>query len=139
MPPGTGDVQLSMVQATQMSGGVIVTTPQDVALLDGQRGLAMFQQMNVPVLGFVENMSYFTPPGSTERFEIFGHGGGRKLAEKAEVPFLGEIPIEIAIREGGDKGEPIVASAPDSPAGQAFLEIAKQVAAQISIHSLQPA
>lgn len=139
MPPGTGDVQLSMVQATQMSGGVIVTTPQDVAVLDGQRGLAMFQQMNVPVLGFVENMSYFTPPGTTERFEIFGHGGGRRLAEKAEVPFLGEIPIEIAIREGGDKGEPIVAADPDSPAAKAFLEIAKQVAAQISIHSLQPA
>jgi ATP-binding protein involved in chromosome partitioning len=139
MPPGTGDAQLSMVQSTDMSGGVIVTTPQEVALLDGQKGLAMFRQMNVPVLGFIENMSYFIPPGSTERFEIFGHGGGKKMAEEYGVPFLGEVPIDIEIRKGGDKGEPVVACQPDSEVSKAFIEIAKQVAAQISIHALQPA
>lgn len=138
MPPGTGDAQLSMVQSTDMSGGVIVTTPQEVALLDGQKGLAMFRQMNVPVLGFIENMSYFQPPGSTERFEIFGHGGGKRMAEEYGVPFLGEIPIDIAIRAGGDSGKPVVATDPDSAISQSFIEIAKQVAAQISIHALQP-
>ena len=139
MPPGTGDAQLTMVQATQLSGGVIVTTPQEVALLDGQKGLAMFQQMDVPVLGFVENMSYFQPPGSTERFEIFGHGGGKRIAEAAGVPFLGEIPLDTAIREGGDEGAPITATNPESPVAKAFIEIAKQVAAQVSIHALTPA
>jgi ATP-binding protein involved in chromosome partitioning len=139
MPPGTGDAQLTMVQATQLSGGVIVTTPQEVALLDGQKGLAMFQQMDVPVLGFVENMSYFQPPGSNERFEIFGHGGGKRVAEAAGVPFLGEIPLDTAIREGGDTGAPITATNPESPVSQAFIEIAKQVAAQVSIHALTPA
>lgn len=139
MPPGTGDAQLTMVQATQISGGVIVTTPQDVALLDGKKGLAMFTQMGVPVFGFVENMSYFQPPGSTERYEIFGHGGGRKLAEEENVPFLGEVPLDTAIRIGGDLGQPVTATAPDSPVALAFIEIAKQVAAQVSIHSMQPA
>ncbi len=139
MPPGTGDAQLTMVQATQLSGGVIVTTPQEVALLDGQKGLAMFQQMDVPVLGFVENMSYFQPPGSSERFEIFGHGGGKRIAEAAGVPFLGEIPLDTAIREGGDEGAPITATNPEGPVSKAFIEIAKQVAAQVSIHALTPA
>ncbi len=138
MPPGTGDAQLTMVQATQMSGGVIVTTPQEVALLDGQKGLAMFKQMNVPVLGFVENMSYFQPPGSNERYEIFGHGGGRRLAEETEVPFLGEIPLDMAVRVGGDTGTPIVAADPNSPTSRIFKEIAKKVAAQVSIHALAP-
>ncbi|MDZ4838241.1 MAG: Mrp/NBP35 family ATP-binding protein [Candidatus Melainabacteria bacterium] len=138
MPPGTGDAQLSMVQSTDMSGGVIVTTPQEVALLDGMKGLAMFRQMNVPVLGFIENMSYFVPPGTTERYEIFGHGGGRKMAEEYGVPFLGEVPIDIDIRKGGDTGLPIVVTNPDCEISKSFIEIAKQVAAQISIHSLQP-
>jgi ATP-binding protein involved in chromosome partitioning len=138
MPPGTGDAQLTMVQATQLCGGVIVTTPQDVALLDGRKGMAMFKQMQVPVLGFIENMSYFQPPGSTERFEIFGHGGGRKLAEEEGVPFLGEIPIDTAIRVGGDNGHPIVAADPESAVSEAFMQIAKNVAAQISIHALAP-
>jgi ATP-binding protein involved in chromosome partitioning len=138
MPPGTGDAQLSLVQSTQIAGGVIVTTPQDVALLDGRKGLAMFQQMQVPVLGFVENMSYFQPPGSTERFEIFGHGGGRKLAEESEVPFLGEIPIDTAVRIGGDNGHPIVAADSDSAVSRAFMDIAKNLAAQVSIHALAP-
>jgi len=138
MPPGTGDAQLTMVQATQLSGGVIVTTPQDVALLDGRKGMAMFKQMQVPVLGFIENMSYFQPPGSTERFEIFGHGGGKKLAEEESVPFLGEIPIDTAIRVGGDHGHPIVAADPNCAVSEAFMQIAKNVAAQLSIHALAP-
>jgi ATP-binding protein involved in chromosome partitioning len=138
MPPGTGDAQLSLVQATQLSGGVIVTTPQDVALLDGRKGMAMFKQMQVPVLGFIENMSYFQPPGSTERFEIFGHGGGRKLAEEEQVPFLGEVPIDTAVRIGGDNGHPIVAADPDCAVSNAFMDIAKNVAAQVSIHALAP-
>ena len=138
MPPGTGDAQLSLVQATQLSGGVIVTTPQDVAVLDGRKGMAMFKQMQVPVLGFIENMSYFQPPGSTERFEIFGHGGGAKLAKEENVPFLGEVPIDMAVRIGGDNGRPIVAADSESAVSQAFMNIAKQVAAQVSINALQP-
>jgi ATP-binding protein involved in chromosome partitioning len=136
MPPGTGDAQLTMVQATQLSGGVIVTTPQDVALLDGRKGYAMFKQMEVPVLGFIENMSYFQPPNSQERYEIFGHGGGKKLAEEYDVPFLGEIPLDTNVRQGGDDGKPITASDTNHPVSKAFLELAKQVAAQISIHAL---
>lgn len=135
MPPGTGDAQLTMVQATQLAGGVIVTTPQDVALLDGRKGLSMFQQMQVPILGFVENMSYFQPKGSSEQFEIFGRGGGRKLAKEYDVPFLGEVPLDPEVRIGGDTGNPIVSSDPDCQVSKAFMEIAKQVAAQVSIHS----
>jgi len=135
MPPGTGDAQLTMANSTNLSGGVIVTTPQDVALLDGMRGLTMFQKMEVPILGFVENMSYFQPKGSSEQYEIFGRGGGRKLAEESEVPFLGELPLDPAVRIGGDNGVPIVAADPDSPVTLAFMEIAKQVAAQVSIHN----
>jgi ATP-binding protein involved in chromosome partitioning len=138
MPPGTGDAQLSLVQSTQLSGGVIVTTPQDVALLDGRKGMSMFKQMQVPVLGVIENMSYFQPPGSTERFEIFGHGGGKKLADEEQVPFLGEVPIDQAIRVGGDNGHPIVAADPDCAVSDAFMQIAKNVAAQISIHAFAP-
>ena len=139
MPPGTGDAQLTMVQSTQMAGGVIVTTPQDVAVLDGRKGMAMFKQMNVPVFGFVENMSYFQLPGTTDasqRVEIFGHGGGKRLAEEMQVPFLGEVPLDQAIREGGDNGKPIVVMDPMHPVSQAFIAIAKQLAAQISIHAL---
>jgi len=139
MPPGTGDAQLTFVQATSLAGGIIVTTPQDVALLDGRKGLAMFQQMNVPVLGFVENMSYFLCPHCQERSEIFGHGGGRQLAEELEVPFLGEIPIDVAVRQGGDQGLPIVALDKNHPVSQAFVDLAKRVAAQVSIAALTPA
>ncbi len=138
MPPGTGDAQLTMAQATKLSGGIIVTTPQEVALLDGRRGLAMFNQMSVPILGFVENMSYFQPPGSSEQYEIFGRGGGKKLAEDSNVPFLGEIPLDPKVRVGGDLGDPISNSDPDSATAQAFLNIAKQVAHQISVHALMP-
>lgn len=136
MPPGTGDAQLTMCQATNLAGGVIVTTPQAVACLDARKGTAMFNQMHVPVLGLIENMSYFEAPGG-QRIDIFGHGGGKSLAEEMDVPFLGEIPLEQRIREGGDKGVPVTISAPDSPVAQAFREIAKQLAAQISIAALQ--
>lgn len=139
MPPGTSDAQLSLVQATEVAGGVIVTTPQDVAVLDGRKGLAMFKYMKVPILGFIENMSYFQPPGSTERYEIFGHGGGRKLAKETDVPFLGEVPLDTNVRIGGDQGKPIVAFDPDCAVSQAFIEIAKQVAAQVSINAFATA
>lgn len=138
MPPGTGDAQLSLCQATNLAGGVIVTTPQDVALLDGRKALAMFQQMEVPVLGFVENMSYFACPHCGERSDIFSHGGGKCLAEELKVPFLGEIPLDLSVRQGGDAGKPICASKPDHVVSQAFIEVAKKLAAQISIQAFAP-
>jgi ATP-binding protein involved in chromosome partitioning len=138
MPPGTSDAQLTLVQATQLSGGIIVTTPQEVALLDGRKGLAMFERMQVPVLGFIENMSYFQPPNSSERFEIFGHGGGKRLAQECKVPFLGEVPLDPKIRQGSDEGKPITAVAINNAMSQVFIDIAKQVAAQVSIHALAP-
>lgn len=137
MPPGTGDAQLTMCQATNLAGGVVVTTPQGVACLDARKGVAMFQQMQVPVLGMIENMSYFVSPQG-ERLDIFGHGGGKALAEELVIPFLGEIPLETAVRVGGDQGQPIMASDPEAQSSQAFSQIAKQLAAQISIQSLQP-
>lgn len=137
MPPGTGDAQLTMCQATNLAGGVIVTTPQAVACLDARKGTAMFTQMNVPVLGLIENMSYFEAPGG-QRIEIFGHGGGKALASEMEIPFLGEIALDQSVREGGDQGVPITISKPEAPISQAFRDIAKQLAAQISIRALQP-
>jgi len=119
LPPGTGDAQLSIVQTAPLSGGLIVTTPQDVALVDVKRGVNMFRKLNVPILGVVENMSYLDVPGA-EPLDIFGRGGGRRMAEKFEVPFLGEIPLDPRIRKGGDTGVPIVMSDPDTAAGKAF-------------------
>lgn len=133
LPPGTGDAQLSITQLIPLTGAIIVTTPQAVALLDSKRGLAMFQKVQVPLLGIVENMSYFSCPHCHEKTEIFSHGGGKTAAEKLKVPFLGEIPIDPAIREGGDTGRPIVVSNPDSPQAKAFVQIASQLAAQISV------
>jgi ATP-binding protein involved in chromosome partitioning len=124
LPPGTGDAQLSLCQIVPLDGGVIVTTPQEASLGVVRKGIAMFQKVNVPILGLVENMSYFTAP-SGERIEIFGHGGGRTEAARQGVAFLGEVPIFQQIREGGDNGIPVVVSSPDSPAGAVFLEIAK--------------
>jgi ATP-binding protein involved in chromosome partitioning len=124
LPPGTGDAQLSLCQTVPLDGGVIITTPQEASLGVVRKGIAMFEKVNVPILGIVENMSYFTAPGG-ERVEIFGHGGGRMEAARKNVPFLGEIPIFTEIREGGDSGIPVVVSAPEGPAGQAFLEIAR--------------
>ncbi|HXU75344.1 MAG TPA: Mrp/NBP35 family ATP-binding protein [Methylomirabilota bacterium] len=126
LPPGTGDAQLSLCQTVPLDGGVIVTTPQEASLGVVRKGISMFQKVNVPILGIVENMSYFTTPNG-ERVEIFGHGGGRQEAERQKVSFLGEIPLFTEIREGGDQGKPIVTTAPDGAPGQAFLNIAKEL------------
>ncbi len=131
LPPGTGDAQLSLCQTVPLDGGVIVTTPQEASLGVVRKGIAMFQKVNVPILGLVENMSYFTTPNG-ERVEIFGHGGGRAEAARQSIPFLGEVPIFTEIREGGDKGVPVVMSAPKSAAGSAFLKIAEALVANQS-------
>lgn len=137
MPPGTGDAQLTMAQAVPMAGVVIVTTPQDVALSDARRGLKMFQQLNVRVLGIVENMSYFVPPDMPDKsYDIFGSGGGSKAAEALDVPLLGCVPLEMPVREGGDAGTPVVLAHPDSAAAKALTEISQQVAAKVSIAAL---
>jgi ATP-binding protein involved in chromosome partitioning len=137
MPPGTGDAQLTMAQAVPMAGAVIVTTPQTVSLLDSRRGLKMFQQMGVNVLGIVENMSYFIPPDMPEKsYDLFGSGGGEKASKELGVPLLGCIPLEIALREGGDAGIPIVISDPDSVSAQALKAIACQIAAKVSVAAL---
>ena len=127
MPPGTGDAQLTLSQRVELAGAVIVTTPQDVALADAIKGVAMFRKVNVPVLGIVENMSYFLCPHCSGRTEIFDHGGGQEQARRLKVPFLGEIPLDPAIRSAGDAGQPIVTSAPESTQAKAFLEIASKV------------
>lgn len=127
MPPGTGDAQLTLSQRVELAGAVIVTTPQDVALADAIKGVAMFRKVNVPVLGIVENMSYFLCPHCSGRTEIFDHGGGQEQASRLKVPFLGEIPLDPAIRSAGDAGQPIVASAPESTQAKTFLEIASKI------------
>ena len=125
MPPGTGDVQITMAQQVPLAGAIIVSTPQDLALIDARKGLAMFQQVSVPVLGFVENMSYFLCPSCGARSEIFGHGGARAEAAKLGVPFLGEIPLHMEIREKSDLGTPVTATAPDSPHAAIYRDIAQ--------------
>ncbi|MFT8335542.1 Mrp/NBP35 family ATP-binding protein [Acetobacter orientalis] len=125
MPPGTGDAQLSLMQKVPLAGAVIVSTPQDIALIDARRGVTMFEKMKVPVLGLIENMSYFCCPNCGHNTELFGHGGARKEADAMNVPFLGEVPLLAAIRSSGDDGTPIVASAPESEAAQAFKRIAQ--------------
>ncbi|AFY38183.1 ATPase-like, ParA/MinD [[Leptolyngbya] sp. PCC 7376] len=133
MPPGTGDAQLTMAQAVPMAGAIIVTTPQTVSLLDSRRGLKMFQQMDVNLLGIVENMSYFIPPDMPEKqYDLFGSGGGEKTAKELDVPLLGCVPLEIALREGGDNGMPIVVSHPESASAKALVEIAQAIAAKVS-------
>ena len=124
LPPGTGDAQLSLCQTVPLDGGVIISTPQEASLGVVRKGIAMFRKVNVPILGIVENMSYFTTPNG-ERVEIFGHGGGREEAARQNVPFLGEVPLFTAIREGGDRGMPIVVSAPNHAAGKVFIQIAE--------------
>ena len=128
MPPGTGDTQLTMAQNVPLAGAVIVSTPQDLALIDARRGIAMFNQVKVPLLGVVENMSYFVCPHCGGRTDIFSHGGARKEAEKLGVPFLGEVPLDIAIRTNSDDGRPVIASMPGSPQADALLGIARRVA-----------
>ncbi|HKR62618.1 MAG TPA: Mrp/NBP35 family ATP-binding protein [Thermoanaerobaculia bacterium] len=131
LPPGTGDAQLTLTQKAGLTGAVVVTTPQDVALIDARKGLAMFRKVNVPVLGIVENMSFFICRHCGEREEIFGHGGGRKTAEMLGVPFLGEVPLDPKVVVGGDSGEPIVVGDPTAPAAVALKDLAKQVAQQL--------
>ena len=131
LPPGTGDAQLTLTQKIHLSGAVIVTTPQDVSLIDARKGLAMFQKVNVPVLGIVENMSYYVCPKCGNREEIFKHGGGRRTAEQLKVPFLGEIPLDPKVALGGDAGRPIVTAAPDSMVTAAYLKIAEEIGRQL--------
>src|SRR5690606_25317222 len=132
MPPGTGDAQLSMAQQVPLAGAVIVSTPQDLALVDARKGLAMFRKVDVPVLGIVENMSYFIAPDTGARYDIFGHGGARRDAERLDVPFLGEVPLEMAIREASADGRPVVASEPDGAHARVSREIAAKVAERIA-------
>ena len=131
MPPGTGDAQLTMAQQVPLSGAVIVSTPQDLALIDARRGVSMFKRVNVPVLGVVENMSYFLCPHCGTRSDIFGHGGARHEAERLGVPFLGEVPLHMAIREKSDAGLPVVATEPDGPHAQIYRDIAAKVREQL--------
>lgn len=137
LPPGTGDAQLTLAQAVPMAGVVIVTTPQNVALLDSRKGLKMFQQLGVPVLGLVENMSYFVPPDRPDQqYDIFGSGGGEKTAQELSVPLLGCVPLEIPLRQGGDTGVPIVVGEPDSASAKALIAIAERVAGKVSVAAL---
>lgn len=138
MPPGTGDVQLSLAQLVPVQGAVLVTTPQEVAVADVRRALRMFETVAVPVLGIVENMSYFIAPDTGNRYNIFGEGGGRKLADMYGVPFLGSVPLGVDVREGGDRGVPVVVSHPNSPQAQAFRQVAEEVARQVSIEAMKP-
>ena len=138
MPPGTGDVQLSLAQLVPVQGAVLVTTPQAVAVADVRRALRMFEMVQVPVLGVVENMSYFVAPDTGTRYDIFGEGGGQKLSEQYNVPFLGAVPLGMDVREGGDKGVPVVVSHADSPQALAFRRVAEEVARQVSIEAMKP-
>ena len=138
MPPGTGDVQLSLAQLVPVQGAVLVTTPQNVAVADVRRALRMFETVAVPVLGVVENMSYFVAPDTGNRYDIFGAGGGQRLAEMYGVPFLGAVPLGIEVRESGDKGVPVVISRPDSAEARAFRHVAEEVARQVSIEAMKP-
>jgi ATP-binding protein involved in chromosome partitioning len=133
MPPGTGDVQLTLTQTVPLTGAVVVSTPQDVALQDARKAIMMFRQVRVEVLGIVENMSFFQCPKCGEKTEVFSHGGGASTAAKYEVPFLGEVPLDITVRQGGDAGKPITIADSGSPIAKAFLQIAQSVAVQVSI------
>ncbi|MCA1623734.1 MAG: Mrp/NBP35 family ATP-binding protein [Acidobacteria bacterium] len=138
MPPGTGDVQLSLAQLVPVQGAVLVTTPQIVSLADVRRALKMFDTVAVPILGIIENMSYFIAPDTQNRYDIFGKGGGSEFADEMGVPFLGEVPLGIEVREAGDKGTPVVVSNPDSPQSKAFRIVAEEVARQVSIEAMKP-
>jgi ATP-binding protein involved in chromosome partitioning len=137
LPPGTGDVSLSMAQSVPVAGAVVVTTPQGVSVSDVRKAVGMFRQLNIPVLGVIENMSWFECPHCHEKTEIFGRGGGQKMATDLMIPFLGAVPIDTRVREGGDEGQPIVVAAPDAPAARAFTELAGKVAAQVSIQAMK--
>ena len=136
LPPGTGDAQLTICQAVPLAGGVIVTTPQDVSLLDSRKSVNMFKQMKTNILGIVENMSYFICPKCEEKTEIFSYGGGEKAAAELKVPFLGRVPIELEVRVGGDSGKPITAVNPDHEISKVFKEVASQIAASASVSTM---
>lgn len=135
LPPGTGDIQLTLAQAIPLSGSVIVTTPQDVALADVTRGIEMFKKLNVPILGLIENMSFFRCPHCGERSEIFSHGGAARASKQFDVPFLGEIPLSLAIREGGDIGQPAVTSAQPEAFAESFRDVARNLAGRVSVEA----
>jgi ATP-binding protein involved in chromosome partitioning len=140
MPPGTGDAQLTMAQQVPLAGAVIVSTPQDLALIDARKGLNMFRKVDVPVLGIVENMSYFNCPKCGEQSNIFGHGGARNEADKLGVPFLGEVPLDMIVRERSDSGQPVVVTAPDSQHAGIYRDIAARVMTEIQREgTLRPA
>jgi ATP-binding protein involved in chromosome partitioning len=140
LPPGTGDAQLTLAQLVPMTGAIVTVTPQPVATHDAVKGMLMFKQLEVPILGIVENMSYFVCPcGCNYRTDIFGHGGARKVAEEYEVRFLGEVPIDAGIRAGGDAGKPVMIAAPTSPQAEAFRQVATAVASQVSIENARRA
>lgn len=138
MPPGTGDVQLSLAQLVPVQGAVIVTTPQEVSIADVRRAVKMFETVSVPILGIVENMSYFVAPDTGNRYDIFGSGGGHKLADEFDLNFLGQVPIGFEVREGGDRGVPVVILAPDTEQAAAFKKVAEEVARQVSIEAMKP-
>jgi ATP-binding protein involved in chromosome partitioning len=133
MPPGTGDAQLSLAQLVPVQGAVLVTTPQEVAMADVRKAINMFEQVHIPVLGIVENMSYFVCPNCSERHHIFGSGGGSELAKQFKTNLLGQVPLATNVREAGDKGIPVVVGLPDSPQATAFRSIAENVATQVSL------
>ena len=135
LPPGTGDVALSLSQTVPVAGSVVVTTPQQVSLADSRRAVAMYKKLNIPPLGLIENMSYFACPNCQHESDIFGHGGGERMAAELDIPFLGRIPIYQPIREGSDSGVPLMIGEPDSPASRAFMAAAERMAAQISLAS----
>jgi ATP-binding protein involved in chromosome partitioning len=136
LPPGTGDIQLSLCQTIPLTGAAVVSTPQDVALKVAQKAIAMFNKLNTPVLGMIENMSHYICPHCNAREDIFGAGGARAAAERLHIPFLGEIPLMKVIRTTADEGRPIVLSDPTSPAAQAFIAVAEKLAAQISVKNM---
>lgn len=136
LPPGTGDVQLSLSQTVNVTGAVIVTTPQDVALIDAARAIDMFRKNNVPILGLIENMSYFVAPDTGARYDIFGHGGGKAKSAELNLFFLGEVPIDLELRAAGDAGEPVVASHPESASARALRIVAENLAGRVSVQSL---
>jgi ATP-binding protein involved in chromosome partitioning len=137
LPPGTGDAQLTLAQSVPLTGAVIVTTPQEVALADALKGLRTFEKLEVPILGIAENMGPYTDPQTGQKIVFFGEGGGKRMADRLKVPFLGSVPLDPNVREGGDAGKPIVVNKPDSAAAQALNQVARQVAARISVINLE--
>ncbi len=135
MPPGTGDIQLTLVQTIPLTGAVIVTTPQEVSLIDARKALKMFERVNVPILGVIENMSYFVAPDTGKKYDIFGSGGGQKMCEELNAPLIGGIPIDPRIRIGGDKGEPMLVGIPEAPESQILFDISRRLTEQVNIRN----